>query len=191
MIELSAQNVVEYLLSTKRLAEAPARDVPPTGTSVPPDPAGGEVLVQSLSGGIANVVLKIFDPLAGPRVGSDLRSPAQIKRNAPDLRPHLGGCFVLKQPLPKFRTETEWLVDVERVHVERDALRLCAVILPPGSVPEVLWFDEANYVLALACAPLDSVLWKKQLLKGYVSADAAQLAGTLLAILYSSTRNEA
>ncbi len=98
---------------------------------------------------------------------------------------------MLKQPLAKFQSEAEWLVDIDRAKVERNALELCGNLLPPGSVPEVLWFDEANYVLALSCAPLDAVLWKKQLLTGYVSADAAQLAGTLLAILHSATRNEA
>ena len=68
-------------------------------------------------------------------------------------------------------------------------MTLLADILPAGSVPEVLWFDAENHVLALSCAPTGAVLWKKQLLGGKVSAAVAQQAGVLLAMLHSATRN--
>lgn len=172
MIELNESNVAAYLREQGKLSEA-------------------EPLIQSLSGGIANVVLKIFDPAAGAKIGTDLRSPAQIKRGVPDKRMSEGFCFVIKQPLPKFRTEAEWLVDVARVEVERDCARLLSEILPAGSVPDVLWYDEANHVLAISCVPTDSVLWKTHLMAGGVSIDAAQQAGVLLAMMHSSTLHHA
>jgi aminoglycoside phosphotransferase (APT) family kinase protein len=172
MIELSEHTARDYLQSTGRSS------------------GEGELLVQSLSGGVANTVLKCFDMAAGDRVGSDLRSPAQIKSGKPDIRPHGGACFVLKQPLPRFRTQAEWLVDIDRVLVERDALALLSTLLPAGSVPNVLWYDEANYVLALSCAPPDAVIWKKALLDGQASTDAATHAGMLLAMMHSSTHND-
>jgi aminoglycoside phosphotransferase (APT) family kinase protein len=173
MIELNEYNAREYLRDTGRS----------TGQ--------GELLVQSLSGGVANNVLKCFDMGAGERVGTDLRTEEELAEGQPDIRPHQGMCFVLKQPLARFRTEAEWLVDIERGVVEREVLELLATLLPAGSVPRVLWYDEANHVMALSCAPLDAVIWKKALLEGQVSTDAATHAGMLLAMMHSSTHNDA
>ena len=175
MIELSEQNVIDYLRAADRASQ-------------------GEILVQSLSGGVANVVLKIFDTAAGAKIGTDMRTPGQIKLGKPDHRANEGACFVLKQPLPKFRTEAEWLVDIDRVLVERDCLQLLTELLPAGSVPEVLWFDEPNYILAINAAPTGSILWKKALLTGEAGGGgiaAANHAGMLLAFLHSSTINDA
>jgi 5-methylthioribose kinase len=171
MLELSEKNVTDYLRGRGNASDQP-------------------LLVQSLSGGVANVVLKVFDPGAGAKVGTDTRSPAQIKRHVPDPRMNQGACFVLKQPLPKFKTAAEWLVDIDRVHVERDCMKLLGQILPAGSVPDVLWFDEANYVLAISCAPTESLIWKQHLLHGRFSAEAAQLAGMLLGMMHTATRGD-
>ena len=95
MIELSEQNALDYLRSRSRVS---------------PD---GEVLVQSLSGGVANVVLKIMDMNAGEPVGTDMRTASQIKRGVPDKRMRSGACFVIKQPLGEFRTAAKWAVDRE------------------------------------------------------------------------------
>lgn len=171
MLELSEQNVVDYLRRTGRASDK-------------------EVLAQSLSGGVANIVLKIFDTGAGEKIGSDVRTPGQIKLGKPDNRPHAGLCYVIKQPLPKFKTQAEWLVDIDRVLIERDCMLLLNEILPRGSAPEVLWFDEAENVLAISCAPADAVIWKKSLLDGSVSLDAAQHAGMLLAMMHSHTLHD-
>ncbi|HUO08243.1 MAG TPA: phosphotransferase [Phycisphaerae bacterium] len=171
MIELSEQNAADYLRQSGRASDQ-------------------EILVQSLSGGVANVVLKIFDMGAGEKVGTDLRSPAQKKLNKPDDRPNEGHCYVLKQPLPRFKTQAEWLVDIARVLVERDCMELLRTLLPANSVPDVLWFDEPNHILAISCAPTDSVIWKKALLSGQTSTDAAMHAGMLLAMMHSSTLHD-
>jgi 5-methylthioribose kinase len=97
---------------------------------------------------------------------------------------------VLKQPLPRFKSAAEWLVDIDRVHVERECMELLGRILPAGSVPEVLWFDADNYILAISCAPTDSLIWKKHLLSGRFSADAAQNAGMLLGIMHTATKGD-
>src|SRR5579862_5896869 len=120
MLELNEQNAAEYLRHAGRATDQ-------------------EILIQSLSGGVANVVLKVFDTGAGEKIGADVRTPDQIKLGEPDLRTHRGACFVLKQPLPKFKTEAEWLVDIDRVLVERDCMQLLATLLPANSVPKVLW----------------------------------------------------
>jgi hypothetical protein len=146
MLELSEQNAIDYLRQAGRVSD-------------------GEILVKSLSGGIANTVLQVFDT-------STL------------------ACFILKQPLPRFQTAADWQVDIARIVVERDCAQLLENLLPAGSVPHVLWFDAPNHILTLAAASPDAVVWKKDLLAGHVSLDAATQAGMLLAIMHSSTTND-
>ncbi len=173
MIELTEQNALAYLRQRG---------------SVSPE---GEVLVQSLSGGIANVVLKIMDMNAGDPVGTDMRTVSQIKRGVPDKRMRAGTCFVVKQPLAEFRTAAKWAVDRDRVWVERDALLMLREILPADTIPTVLWHDQENCVLAMSVAPVGVVNWKKQLLTGQVDRRAAEAAAGILAILHSTTMDDA
>ncbi len=172
MIELSEQNAPDYLRSAGRASDK-------------------EILVQSLSGGVANVVLKIFDTGGGEKLGTDLRLLHPEQADTADARMTAGQCCVLKQPLPRFKTEAEWLVDIDRVLVERDCMQLLRILLPANSVPDVLWFDEANHILAISCAPPDSVIWKKTLLAGQTSNEAATHAGMLLAMMHSPTLHDA
>lgn len=172
MIELSEQNALAYL---RRRG------------SVSPE---GEVLVQSLSGGVANVVLKIMDMNAGEPVGTDMRTVSQMKRGVPDKRMRSGACFVVKQPLAEFRTAARWAVDRDRVWVERDALLMLREILPVDTIPAVLWEDQENCVLAMSVAPVGVVNWKKQLLTGQVDRRAAEAAAGILAMIHSTTMND-
>jgi hypothetical protein len=121
--------------------------------------------ITPLSGGVANIVLKC-------------------------THPHTRHAIVLKQPLPQFKTHDEWLVDIDRARVEHEAALLLTTLLPPRSIPDVLFFDEANYILALAAAAENAVLWKTALLAGHTSIDAATHAGTLLALLHSHTLDD-
>jgi hypothetical protein len=168
MLEITPDNVVEYL----RLRSA-------VGT--------GKVLVRALSGGVAGSVLQILDLEAGEKIGTDTRSESQKRRGVADSRPAVGHCFVLKQPLDKFRTAAEWLVDRDRIWVERDCMAFLAGILPAGSVPEVLWSDEENFVLAMSCAPVGFVCWKNDLLQGRINPEAVRLSALILAIMHAST----
>jgi hypothetical protein len=172
MMELTEKNAIAYLRQRG---------------SISPE---GEVLVQSLSGGVANVVLKIMDMNAGEPVGTDMRTVAQIKRGLPDKRMRSGACFVLKQPLAEFRTAANWLVDRDRVWVERDALMMLREILPVDTIPTVLWDDPENYILAISVAPVGVVNWKKQLLTGQVDRRAAEAAAGILAMLHATTAGD-
>ncbi|HVX83717.1 MAG TPA: phosphotransferase [Phycisphaerae bacterium] len=150
MLELSPISVLPYLRHAGRI------------------PPHADFTVTALSGGVANVVLKI----------------------SPTHTPSTTDAFVLKQPLPRFKTAAEWLVDIDRVKVERDCALLLHDLLPPASAPDVLWFDDANYILALSAAPGSARLWKSELLSNLTSETAALNAGTLLAILHGSTHND-
>jgi hypothetical protein len=170
LMELSEQNAVPYLRDAGRASPA------------------GEILVQRLSApDSANVVLKIFDTAAGDKIGTDLRTDGQKQLGKPDTRASQGACFVLKQP--RLRAAQREL-DQARPRQERACLELLANLLPAGSVPESLWFDEAHDVLGLSCPPPEAVVWLKQLRSGVVSMDAATHAGMLLAMIHSSTRKD-
>jgi hypothetical protein len=170
MMELSEQNAVQYLRDAGRASPE------------------GEVLVQRLSeADSANVVLKIFDTNAGDKIGSDLRTDGQKKLGKPDTRMTQGACFVVKQPRIR---EGSAELDQARPRQERACLELLSNLLPAGSVPETLWFDETHHVLGLSCPPPEAVLWFKQIRSGVVSMDAATHAGMLLAMIHSSTRKD-
>jgi hypothetical protein len=169
-MELTEQNAVAYLRSSNRASQE------------------GEILVHGLSDAQSlSTVLKVFDMAGGERLGTDLRSESQKEQGLPDTRMTQGACLVLKQT--KIREATREL-DMARFNQEKAALELCVNLLPAGSVPEVLWADEANGVLGLSCPPPDSVSWQKQLAGGVIAMDAATHTGMILAMIHSSTRKD-
>jgi hypothetical protein len=200
-MELKAENVTEYLRSTGRL----------------PAEGKGEVLVQALSGqeGPArSTVLKVFDPEAGAKVGSDVRSPAQIKAGKPDTRMSEGVCLLVKQPLEGARqkkadeaeeedpwalskptespesSEARFALGLARVRAEKSCMELLSNLLPEGSVPANCWVDEDECILGTDCAPASAISWKKQLSNGITTGAVATHAGMLLAMLHSSTKKD-
>lgn len=113
--------------------------------------------VTELAGGVSNVVLLVEHP---------------------------GGRFVLKQALPQLRVEQEWFSDMRRIFAECAALRTLAPRLPAGSVPEVLFEDQANFTFAMTAAPATAESWKAQLLRGEtddrIAETVARMLGTLI-----------
>jgi 5-methylthioribose kinase len=93
--------------------------------------------------------------------------------------------LVLKQALPQLRVQDEWLADRSRIIREANALEDCAHLLPPGSVPKVLWLDEPNYLLAMSA--VEGAPWKTQLFAGEMRPEIARQVGRLLADLISKT----
>jgi 5-methylthioribose kinase len=123
----------------------------------------GPAKVEPLGGGISNVVLRV-------RSGAD--------------------CFVVKQSLPRLRVEAVWEFDRRRIFVERDCMLYLGGILPPGTVPEVRFSDDANFLFAMSCAPPGGVNWKEALLRGDVETAPAVRAGELLAALQTRTAGD-
>ena len=60
-----------------------------------------------------------------------------------------------------------------------------ALILPQGSVPEVLWADKANYLFAMKA--VRGLCWKNELMAGRIDSAIAAGAGKLLGCLISET----
>jgi 5-methylthioribose kinase len=119
------------------------------------------VEVRELGGGVSNIVLRVDVPGQAP--------------------------FVLKQSRTQLRTRAEWFSRLDRIWIERDAIRLLSALLPEGAVPTVLFEDRENFLVAMTCAPDDSVVWKAQLLAGHADPEVARRAGTLLGTIHSRT----
>ncbi len=168
MIELSRSNVVEYLLKRGEISSADA-------------------LVQELGGGVSGVVIKVLDPDGGEPVGTDMRSPGQIKRGVPDTRMRAGKCLVLKQPRELFAVATTWRVDADRIWSERDALIMLSTLMPINTLPQVLWADQDNQILAITPAPPEYVNLKTSLLSGKTLRWPITAAARWLAHMHRST----
>jgi 5-methylthioribose kinase len=125
----------------------------------------GPARVEALGGGVSNVVLRVSAP----------------KR-----------VFVLKQSRPQLRTRDAWFSDLERVYREQEVMQLLHPLLPPATVPEVLWSDRVNFVLAMSHAPAGARSWKDELLIGpNEGQEVAARAGLVLGRMHQATAGNA
>ena len=126
-------------------------------------PAEAKITVSALGGGISNTVL---------------------------LAEWEGGAVVVKQPLAQLRVDDEWTFDRARVFVERDCMATLAGRLP-GSAPEVVFSDDARYVLGMTLAPCGGVVWRDEHDAGRADPARTQQAARLLGRLHASTAGSA
>jgi 5-methylthioribose kinase len=119
--------------------------------------------------------------------GADIRELGGGVSNTVLLVEAGGGRFVLKQALGKLRVEQEWLSDRDRIFRESAALRKLAPLLPPGSLPAVLFEDRENFIFAMSAAPAGSICWKDLLLAGEILPGTAERVGMLLAAIASAS----
>jgi 5-methylthioribose kinase len=120
----------------------------------------GPAHIELLGGGVSNVVLRIETP---------------------------DRLLVLKQSRPQLRTRDAWFSDLERVYREQEVMQALAPLLPPYTVPEVLFVDRANYVFVMAHAPRGAKVWKQQLLSGDIDLTFGEYVGRILGRIHEST----
>lgn len=121
---------------------------------------GEEGHVEALGGGVSNAVLRVTTP---------------------------GRVFVLKQSRPQLRTRDAWFSDLDRVYREQEVMRLLHPLLPPLTVPEVLFVDRGNFLFAMSHAPADARPWKEHLLAGSADSAVAERAGLVLGTMHQAT----
>ena len=114
-------------------------------------PAGQKIRVRELSGGVSNVVLRVDTG----------RSPP-----------------VRDQAVPRAVAGGHGLAGPARPDLGRARLRSTCweILLPRGTVPEVLFEDRPNYLFAMTCAPDDSETWKTLLMNGIGRPEYRRLA---------------
>jgi 5-methylthioribose kinase len=95
-----------------------------------------------------------------------------------------GQSLVLKQGLGKLRVESEWSCSPERVAREALGMRWLAQLLPPGTVPQFLFEDRENHLLAMTAVPEPHWNWKTVLMEGHVDSTHFEQFGALLAAIH-------
>jgi 5-methylthioribose kinase len=88
--------------------------------------------------------------------------------------------WVLKQALPELKVAEKWEADQRRAIVEADGLRLFHA-LSPKLVPELVFIDPERFVLIMERVPLESTVWKADLLNGIFYPEVARELGKTLA----------
>lgn len=98
--------------------------------------------------------------------------------------------FVVKQAQPKLQVRVDWFAPVDRVLIEAKTMRVLRDLLPPGTVPEVLFIDSDRFLYAMECVPASAETWKAKLLKGEADLGVAAMAGQILGMMHGRTAGD-
>lgn len=120
--------------------------------------AGEEASIQNLPGGVSNRTVL-------------------VERQT-------GEAWVIKQALAKLRVKVDWFSDPSRIHREALGLTWLPKFLPAGTIPPLVFEDEANHIVAMGAVPPPIENWKEQLLGGKVSRDLVAQFGRILGAIH-------
>jgi 5-methylthioribose kinase len=95
-----------------------------------------------------------------------------------------GESWVLKQALPKLRTQAEWFSDPARIEREATGISWLAKIAPPGSITPLCFTDFDHDLLCMQAVPTPHENWKSLLLAGSASDDHVKKFGSLLGVIH-------
>jgi len=96
------------------------------------------------------------------------------------VRRRHGESWVLKQALPQLRVPTAWFSNPSRNHAEAMALRWLPKLAPPGTIPDLVFEDPENHLLAMLAVPSPNENWKTLLLNGHLNEEHVREFATLL-----------
>src|SRR5258708_7020445 len=85
-----------------------------------------------------------------------------------------GEQWVLKQALEKLRVTVDWFSSPERIHHEALGLRWLSQLLPPGTVPDFIFEDHEQHILAMQAVPQPHDNWKTLLFRGQIDSKHGQ-----------------
>jgi 5-methylthioribose kinase len=91
--------------------------------------------------------------------------------------------WVIKQALPKLRVQVDWFSDPSRIHREALGLRYLSQFMPQH-VPQFIFEDVDNNVLAMSAVPKPHQNWKSVLLSGDILQHHVKAFGELLGQLH-------
>lgn len=124
----------------------------------------GPATARELAGGISNTVVRVDAPEGG---------------------------FVVKQALPVLRVEQRWEFDPRRIVTERRCLEALAELLPAGTVPTVVDYDDDAHAFVMTLATDGGEPWKTELMAGEVRTEVASRLGELLGTLQERSARRA
>ena len=131
-------------------------------------PHGAPAFIHELGGGVSNTVLLVEGEASG---GVEKR-------------------WVVKQSLEKLRVQDDWRSERRRIFREAEAIQALRPVLGQAAVPQVVHIDRENYLFVMTAGPPGSVMWKESLLEGRVDMEVARQAGTLLALMITSSQHD-
>jgi 5-methylthioribose kinase len=129
---------------------------------------GAPMFIRELGGGVSNTVLLVEGKTPG---GEERR-------------------WVVKQSLEKLRVQDDWRSERRRIFREAEAIQALSPVLGRGAVPQVVHVGFESYLFIMTAAPRGSVMWKEALLDGQVDMGVARQAGTLLALMITSSQRD-
>jgi len=131
-------------------------------------------------------LLRASEPVAISRLSGGVSSRTMLVE-----RPS-GERWVVKQALAALRVHVEWLSSPARSAREAEGARALASILPPGSVPDIVFEDRARHLFVMSAVDAAAGNWKTLLLSGSVESRHFEAAGELLARIHreSAERSE-
>ncbi len=101
-----------------------------------------------------------------------------------------GEAWVVKQALAKLRVAVEWFSSPERIHREAAGMRALAALLPPGTVPRLLFEDHDQHLLGMEAVPRPHANWKEMLLAGEIERDAVEAFGRILGTIHGRSAQQ-
>ena len=98
-----------------------------------------------------------------------------------------GKGIVFKQALEKLRVQVDWFSDPSRILREAEAIRKLGSLCEKGSVPELLFLNEEDFILGMEAIPSPHENFKDVLLSGNINLDYVSQFGELLGTIHSKS----
>jgi 5-methylthioribose kinase len=95
-----------------------------------------------------------------------------------------GETWVLKQALEKLRVPVDWFSSPERIHREAMGIRYLGQLAPAETIPNFVFEDHDQHVLAMTAVPQPHANWKAMLLNGQLERDHVEQFGRLLGTIH-------
>ncbi|MGD1823484.1 MAG: phosphotransferase [Pleomorphochaeta sp.] len=97
--------------------------------------------------------------------------------------------LIIKQALSKLKVKEDWLCDPSRMYVEQLSNKIYHDIAP-DSVPEVLFYDEENYIYGRIAAPDHCRMWKEDLMDNILDFLVAKQSIEALVKVHNTCNND-
>lgn len=95
-----------------------------------------------------------------------------------------GRPIIIKQALEQLKTKDTWLCDPNRMYIEYESNKIYHDLLPENA-PETYFYDQENYIYGREAVPDGCLMWKDDLMKGFIDYKVAQKAADTLAAVHN------
>lgn len=119
---------------------------------------------RMLTGGVSNMVIRV--------------EPIEPSSQQPSM--------ILKQSSELLRTKAEWRSRLDRIWIETETMKFLGDVLPPQTVPVILFEEQENYLFGMTDLGQTCDVWKLLLLEGRVEPGLARSAGLILGTIHES-----